>query len=159
MGHAVPHSSFHSLQPHSLGTDSPIPSHLHVDSTGELRGDGARAGNSEELTCFEAKTPQTLKPRDTQSLPQDTTRNGSKHYETKFIKTFYKSDFVIQVSTYIYRYLQVGHSVFSFSGRFFYQYIHRCTVLFHRRVKLYHRYKSQAIMRSLVQRRAVAPCS
>lgn len=106
-------------QPQSLGTEFPVPSHLHGDSTGELRGDGARAGNSEGLTCFEAKTPQTLKPWDTLNSPQDTTRNGSKRYETKFIKTFYKSDFVIQVSTYIYTYLQVGHSVFSFSGRFF----------------------------------------
>lgn len=34
--------------------------------------------------------------------PRDTARNGDKHYETKFIKTFYKSDFIVQVSTYMY---------------------------------------------------------
>lgn len=156
--------------PLKRGEPSPVPTHLHGDSTPgraggvrlrpqRLRHNGARIGTVDELTLSEVK-PHFFRSNQTYSscVPLETPQEMGTNIMKPSLLKLSTSQTLSSRFPHTYTYLQVGHSVFSFSGRVFYQYTHKCTV-FHRRVKLYHRYKCQAIMRGLVQRRAVAPCS
>lgn len=88
----------HPLSPLSLGIQPQA-------DLGEfrIRHDGIQIQTTEELIVLMPNPIFSDQTRHTELHSSwDSTRNGDKHYETKFIKTFYKSDFIIQVSTDIY---------------------------------------------------------